>query len=83
MLVQKILFDREALNSLEGFFHHPGHMIPGGLERLGFDIAPTSEFDAALLASCGGVVGMVVGEFEDGSPALRTSEFDGYAVCSH
>ena len=83
MLVHKFLFDRKALNSLEGVFHHPGHVILGGLERLCFDIAPASEFDAALLARCDGVVGAVVGEFEDGYPALCAGEFDFYAVGSH
>lgn len=76
MEVHHFLFRAEPLNALEGVSELGGHMIDGLASRLRFDVTPSTELDPAFLALGDGVVGVVVGQFEDGSPALLAGEFD-------
>jgi hypothetical protein len=76
MLVERILFDLEALHALEGLLDGPVDVGFGDLHRLRFDVTPAADFDTATFALRDGVVGVVIGKFEDGSPALEALERD-------
>ena len=80
MLIDKLLLKLDALDSFKGVPHRGFDMIPNGIHSLCFDVAPATHLDTALLASCDGVIGVVVGEFEGGFAALGTREFDRHAI---
>lgn len=74
MLIHSFLFDREALAALEGVPDHVFRVAPDRIHGIGFNITETSEISAAGLAFRDGVVGVIVGQFEDGRPAFRAFE---------
>jgi len=70
MLIHSILFNRPALEALEGIPEHPPDVLFAHLHGLGFNITISSELSSAGLAFRDGVVGVIVGQFENGAPAL-------------
>lgn len=78
-----ILFDRPALQALEGVLGLSGQVFEGLVTGLRFNIAKGSELMPAGLAYGDGVVGVVIWEREDGSPAFQTLERNVDLVFGH
>lgn len=77
MYVEKILFDVEALKGVSGGLEK---LIFGDVRGLAFDVSPSSKLDAAVFAARDGIVGVVVGKRQDGTPAILTGEFNFHSV---
>jgi hypothetical protein len=83
MLLSEMLFDREALHSLEGFLEVGLDLVSNDLCGLGFNISPATELSTAGLTFDGGVIGYGFGHFESGLPAFAAIKFDADFVFGH
>ena len=83
MFVHAMLFEGPTLLALEGIAKHAPHVFDARLAGLSFDVAVSSELRIAGLALGDGVVGVVVGQLQNGTPALLALERDLECVCGH
>ncbi len=83
MVIHKILFNRPSLETFESVANPSFDMVGGLLSGLGFNVAISSELSTAGLTFRDGVVGVVVGEFENGAPAFLAFEGDGEVIAGH
>lgn len=73
MMVKKLVI---SLPSLDGVLDHITDDFLSIGDSLRLDIAPASELDATGLAFGDGIIGWVVGELKNGSPAFLALESD-------
>lgn len=64
----------------EGAFEFSHHVALSGFSGFFFNVSPAPELYTAALARNNGAVGIVVGETEDGTPALRAVESDANGI---
>jgi hypothetical protein len=87
MQIHAILFDGPALHALEGVSEDFSDLLSDLIlcleHSFGLDVSPSPEFRSARLADSDGILGVVVGEFQDGTPAFLTLERDLDLVRSH
>lgn len=74
ILIDRILFDGPVLEAFESVPELFADLLPSNFDGLRLNVAPASEIDAASLAFGHGAFGVVVGQFEDGSPACLALE---------
>ena len=83
MYVTNILLHLPALEPLECISDHSAEVVGSEIAGLGFNVTPSTELDTARFAFDDGLIGWVVGEFEDRSPALLALECDVEVVGVH
>lgn len=80
MDLRSFLFQLPSFETLETVSEIRSQFIKGSLAGLGFNVAVSSELLPAGLAFSDGVVGWVIGKFDDGSPAFLAIKGDGDLV---
>lgn len=77
MLVRQLLFSVQAL---EGVPDHTFDVFSGRSQAFRTNVSPAPEFDTAGFTFGDGVIGVVIGEFKDGSAARLALKADGEFV---
>lgn len=80
MLVHAISFHLPALQALEGAGKLAPQFLGGDLARLRLDVSPSAERLPAGFAFGDGIVGVVIGQFEDGPPTFQALKTDGNLI---
>jgi len=86
MIIERLLFDREALRRLHMSDGIPNELVrglgddgPGGLHCRALPyVGPRTQLDAALLTGGDRVVGVAIGKDEGGRPASFAIKSDSY-----
>lgn len=71
MTVDRILFNGPVLRTLKNVSEFLSIGVRRDISGLSFDVAPSAEFGFARFAFGNGVVGVVVGQLNDGSTAVE------------
>ncbi len=74
--VERILFRFPAFQALEGRSEFGADICQGGVTGLSLNVTPSTESFPARLAGGNRVIGVVVGQFQDGSLARFAFEAD-------
>jgi hypothetical protein len=76
MEVHAIIFKAAALEALDAPLHAGDELSLGGIPGFSFEITETTDGFPAAFADDDRIIGVVVGQFEDGSAAFEALEAD-------